>query len=183
MPTDVLIRPERPDDHHALGELITSAFAGKPYAEGDEADLLVALRSRGALSLSLVAELDGVMVGQAAFSPARTSDGSEGWYALGPVAVLPAHQSRGIGSRLIRSGLESLAGRGAAGCILVGDPAYYARFGFRVCPENAPAGQPAEYFMVKPLGAGRPEGPISFHDAFGGGDGGPRHPVPGSALR
>lgn len=168
MPTEVLIRPERPDDHDVLGELITSAFAGRPYAEGDEAELLVALRRGDALVLSLVAELGGVVVGQAAFSPARASDGSEGWYALGPVAVLPAHQGQGIGSRLVRAGLEVLAGLGADGCILVGDPAYYTRFGFRVCPENAPVGQPADYFMVKVLGGRRPEGPISFHDAFGG---------------
>lgn len=168
MPTEVLIRPERSDDHGVLGELIASAFAGKPYAEGDEADLVVALRRADALTLSLVAELDGVVVGQVAFSPARTSAGAEGWYGLGPVAVLPAYQRKGVGSRLIRAGLERLAGQGAAGCILVGDPAYYTRFGFRVCPENAPAGQPAEFFMVKELGGRRPEGPIAFHEAFGG---------------
>jgi putative acetyltransferase len=168
MPDVVIIRPERPDEHDVLGELITSAFAGKPYADGDEADLLVALRHADALALSLVAELDGVVVGQAAFSPARASGGAEAWYALGPVAVLPAHQGQGIGSRLVRTGLDVLAGLGADGCILVGDPAYYARFGFRVCSENAPAGQPADHFMVKVLAGRRPEGPISFHEAFGG---------------
>jgi len=168
MPTYVLIRLERPDDHEALGELITSAFAGKPYADGDEADLLVALRRENALTLSLVAELDGVVVGQAAFSPARTTTGDERWYALGPVAVLPAHQGEGIGSLLVRAGLERLAGEGADGCIFVGDPAYYARFGFEVRPENAPVGQPAEYFQVMVLGGRRPDGPIAFHEAFGG---------------
>lgn len=167
-PTELTLRPERPDDHAAIGELITAAFAGKPYAEGDEADLLVALRRERALTLSLVAEWRGEVVGQAAFSPARAADGSQPWYALGPVAVLPAHQGKGIGSTLIRAGLETLSGTGAAGCILVGDPAYYTRFGFRVCPENAPAGQPAEYFMVKLLAGPRPLGPIAFHEAFGG---------------
>ena len=167
MPSDVLIRPERLDDHDVLGELITSAFAGKPYAEGDEAELLVKLRTRDALTLSLVAERDGVVVGQAAFSPARASAGAGWWYALGPVAVLPAHQGQGIGSRLIRAGLEALTGLGADGCILVGDTTYYTRFGFRVSPENAPVGQPADHFMVKVLGGRRPEGPISFHEAFG----------------
>lgn len=167
-PDDLDIRPERPGDHDALGALVTSAFAGKPYAEGDEAELLVALRRARALTLSLVAERDGVVIGQAAFSPARSSDGAQGWYALGPVAVLPAHQGRGIGSRLIRAGLEHLAGLGADGCILVGDPAYYTRFGFAVSPQNAPPGQPAEYFMLKVLRGRRPSGPISFHEAFGG---------------
>jgi putative acetyltransferase len=168
MPKDVLIRPERPDDHDVLGALITAAFAGKPYAEGDEAGLLAALRRCGALALSLVAELDGVVVGQAAFSPARTSDGAQGWYALGPVAVRPDRQRRGIGARLVRGGLERLAGQGAGGCILVGDPRYYGRFGFRVSPQNAPPGQPAEYFMVKVLRGRRPEGPVFFHEVFGG---------------
>lgn len=168
-PTDVVIRDETPGDRAVLGELIASAFAGKPYAEGDEAELLDALRRAGALTLSLVAEADGAVVGQAAFSPARTSDGSPGWYALGPVAVRPAHQGRGIGSRLVSAGLDRLAAAGAAGCVLVGDPGYYARFGFHVSPANAPAGQPAEYFQVKVLGQRRPSGPISFHEAFGGG--------------
>lgn len=168
MPTDVTIRPERPDDHGVIGDLITAAFAGKPYADGDEADLLAALRREHALTLSLVAELRGEVVGQAAFSPARATDGARDWYALGPVAVLPAHQGTGIGSRLIRAGLESITGLGADGCILVGDPAYYTRFGFGVSPENAPVGQPADYFMVKVLGGRRPDGPISFHEVFGG---------------
>ena len=169
MRTDVLLRPERPEDHAVLGGLITSAFAGKPYAEGDEAELLVALRKADALALSLVAERNGVVVGQVAFSPARAPGGDARWYALGPVAVLPAHQGQGVGSRLIRAGLEALTARGADGCILVGDPAYYVRFGFVLAPENAPAGQPADHFMVKVLGGRRPEGPISFHEAFGGG--------------
>lgn len=168
MPIDALIRPERPGDHAAIGELITAAFAGKPYAEGDEAELLVALRREGALTLSLVAELGGEVVGQAAFSPAFAAGTASRWFALGPVAVLPAHQGRGIGSRLVRAGLETLSAGGADGCILVGDPAYYARFGFRVRPENAPAGQPREYFQVKELGGAAPAGPIRFHPAFGG---------------
>lgn len=168
MPSEPTIRPERPSDHVAIGELITAAFAGKPYAEGDEADLVVALRREHALTLSLVAELRGRVIGQIAFSPARSADAAKSWYALGPVAVLPAHQGIGIGSRLVRTGLESISGLGADGCILVGDPAYYTRFGFRVCPENAPPGQPAEYFMVKVLKGPHPVGAIRFHEAFGG---------------
>jgi putative acetyltransferase len=168
MPIDLLIRTENPGDHDALTALIEAAFEGKPYADGDEAALLGTLRHLGALTLSLVAERDGVVVGQVAFSPARPPSGAPGWYALGPVAVSPAHQGRGIGSRLIESGLEILLQGGAEGCILVGDPAYYVRFGFEVRPENAPVGQPAEYFMLKVLKGAAPEGPISFHPAFGG---------------
>lgn len=168
MPVELLLRPERPEDHAALAALVTAAFDGKPYADGDEAELLGALRVAGALTLSFVAEESGVLVGQAAFSPARAADGTPGWYALGPVAVAPARQGVGIGTKLVLAGLTWLAHRGAAGCILVGDPGYYERFGFVRAPENAPAGMPAEYFMVKVLGGPRPAGPIAFHEAFGG---------------
>ncbi len=168
MTNDLTIRPERPDDHDVLGDLIAAAFDGKPYADGDEAELLVALRDQQALTLSLVAELQGVVIGQAAFSPAVASDGAPEWHALGPVAVLPEHQRVGIGSRLVREGLERIREMGAAGCIVVGDPAYYTRFGWRVSPEHAPPGQPADYFMVQVLGGPPPEGPIAFHPVFGG---------------
>jgi putative acetyltransferase len=165
-PAPVVLRAERPDDSDAIGAVIEAAFAGKPYAEGDEADLVVALRADDALALSLVAEAGGRVVGQVAFSPARASEGAPGWHALGPVAVLPDWQGRGIGSRLVRDGLEQLAARGAAGCILVGDAAYYTRFGFEPAPANAPPGQPADYFMVKVLAGPRVTGTIDFHPAF-----------------
>ena len=97
------IRPERRDDFAAIGVVIRAAFAGKPYAAGNEAELVEALRRRNALVVSLVAELQGAVVGQIAFSPAFASDGSSDWYALGPVSVLPEHQGRGIGASLVRA--------------------------------------------------------------------------------
>jgi putative acetyltransferase len=139
-----------------------------PYADGDEAELVEVLRFRNALSVSLVAELEGAIVGQIAFSPAHASGGSAGWYALGPVAVLPAHQGGGIGSALIRTGLQAIIELGASGCILTGAPAFYSRFGFTLSRENAPPGESAEYFMVKLLRGDLPIGPIRFHEAFGG---------------
>lgn len=165
---EVTIRRERAGDAAAIGELVTAAFFGKPYAEGDEAELVEKLRARDALPVSLVAECDGTIVGQAAFSPARASDGAPGWYALGPLAVHPAHQRRGIGATLVRAGLAAIAELGASGCILTGAPRYYSRFGFELSPANVPPGQPAEYFQVKLLRGHLPAGPIRFHDAFGG---------------
>jgi len=106
MPIDPTIRPERDEDHVAIADVITAAFAGKPYADGDEAEVVERLRRAGALAVSLVAELDGALVGQVAFSPAQESSGAQGWYGLGPVAVSPEHQGAGIGSKLIRAGLE-----------------------------------------------------------------------------
>jgi putative acetyltransferase len=162
------VRPERANDVEAIGDLIRSAFRGMPYADGDEAELIDALRAQGALSVSLVAELAGKIVGQVAFSAARAPGGTPGWFALGPVAVLPAHQRAGIGSTLIRTGLEAISTLGASGCILTGDPAYYSRFGFRVSPTSAPPGEPSEFFMVKLLCGRLPVGSIHFHEAFGG---------------
>ncbi len=166
MSPELIIRAEGYDDRAAIGDVVRAAFFGKSYAAGDEAELVDRLRAENALSASLVAELKGIVVGQIAFSPAQASDGSDGWYALGPVAVLPAHQSTGIGSKLVRAGLQRITELGAVGCILTGNPAYYTRFGFTVSPTNAPPGEPAEFFMVKLLGAEQPIGPVSFHEAF-----------------
>ena len=162
------IRTERAEDIDAIGALISSAFLGMPYAEGDEAQLVEALRARDALSVSLVAECEGTVVGHVAFSPARATGGELGWYALGPLAVLPAHQRRGIGSTLVREGIDAISELGARGCILTGDPSYYSRFGFTLSPGNAPPGTPPEFFMVKLLRGQVPVGPIRFHEAFGG---------------
>jgi putative acetyltransferase len=161
-----LFRPERVSDIDAIASLISSAFFGMLYAEGDEAELVAELRRAGALFVSLVAELDGVVVGHIAFSPARCSDGTAGWYGLGPLAVLPAHQSAGIGSALLGKGLDAVASLGARGCILVGHPQIYARFGFTSAPGNAPIDEPAEFFMVKLFTGSIPKGPILFHEAF-----------------
>ncbi|MGP1354071.1 MAG: GNAT family N-acetyltransferase [Parasphingopyxis sp.] len=163
---DCEIRPERPDDRDAIHELTRRAFAPMPYSDGDEQYLLDALRDASALSVSLVAEQAGAIVGHVAFSPAFPADGSPGWYALGPVSADPDLQKRGIGSRLIGTGLDRLRARGAAGCILVGDPAYYSRFGFRLRPDRAPEDQPKNYFQMLPLGDAEPAGSIDFHPVF-----------------
>ncbi len=168
MMLDVTIRPELPDDHAVIGDIIVAAFHGMPYAAGDEAQLVGALRSQNALSVSLVAEWQGVLIGQIALSPARPADGTQDWYALGPVAVVPEHQRSGVGSQLVRAGLHAIAAMGARGCILTGNPAYYVRFGFELSPANVPEGEPAEFFMLKLLGEHRPAGPIAFHPAFHG---------------
>lgn len=162
----IVVRPERSGDEPAIRDVTARAFATMPFSEGDEQNLIGALRAAGALTLSLVAEREGCVVGHVAFSPAYTGGSQGEWFALGPVAVEPVLQARGIGSRLIRHGLGLLAEQGAAGCILVGDPRYYARFGFLPAPSLAPDGQPAEYFMVLPLAAQRPATTIDFHPLF-----------------
>ena len=163
---DCEIRPERQGDQPAIHDLTRRAFAPMPYSDGDEQYLLDALRDAGALSVSLVAERAGAIVGHVAFSPAFPADGSPGWYALGPVSAEPDLQKRGIGSRLIETGLDRLRARGAAGCILVGDPAYYRRFGFRLRPDRAPEDQPKDYFQMLPLGDAEPDCTVDFHPVF-----------------
>lgn len=95
---ELRIRPETATDRAAIQDLTTRAFAGRSYSDGDEQDLIEALRNAGALAVSLVAEANGKIVGHVALSPAFAQDGSQGWYALGPISVDPAHQRQGIGA-------------------------------------------------------------------------------------
>jgi putative acetyltransferase len=152
----------------AIRHVTWEAFRDMPFADGDEHDLVDALRGSRALSVSLVADLDGRVIGHIAFSPASGADGSGAWYALGPVSVLPGFQRAGVGSALIREGLRQIEQLGASGCILTGNPDYYSRFGFQRAPALAPVEEPAEYFMVRIVSAAEPRGRFRFHEAFRG---------------
>lgn len=163
---DITIRDEVPEDVAAIHELTRRAFASMPHSDGREPAIIDALRQEGALALSLVAIRRGELVGHAAFSPATAEDGTPGWHTLGPVAVDPLVQRKGIGSALIQLGVERLREQGAAGCIVLGDPSYYARFGFQPAPKQAPADYPAEYFMILPFNANLAATTIGFHPAF-----------------
>jgi putative acetyltransferase len=163
-----VIRPEAEADHAAIAQLTTQAFGGHPYSAGTEAAIIEGLRSAGALSLSLVAvTADGEVVGHAAFSPVTVDSGDEGWFGLGPISVKPGRQREGVGSALIREGLDRLRGRGAAGCVLVGDAAYYGRFGFAPDPGAASAGLPPDHTMSLGFRGEGPGGAVTFHPAFG----------------
>lgn len=165
----MLIRPEDPTDAPAIASLIEQAFAGAPHADGSEAGIVDALRAAGALAVSLVAEADGALAGHVALSAVTigtTGDGTAHWYGLGPIAVAPDLQRQGIGSHLVRAGLARLAELGAAGCVVLGDPAYYRRFGFAVQPGLLLPGVPAGHFMALPFGPVRPQGAVAYHAAF-----------------
>ena len=164
--TEIRIRPEVERDRPAIHDLTRRAFASMPFAAGDEQDLVDALRDLGALSLSLVAERDGAVVGHVALSPATHESGAGGWFALGPIAVEPALQRRGIGGALITEAKRRLVADGARGCILTGDPLYYPRHGFLPAPGHAPEAEPPEYFMVLALAGDIPPGRFRFHPAF-----------------
>lgn len=160
------IRLESTSDHAAIWQLTKSAFEGKPYAGGNEQDLIDKLRAIGALSVSLVAIVDSEIVGQISFSPATISSGEGTWFALGPISVLPEFQGKGIGGALIEAGIKEIEGLGAWACILTGDPNYYSRHGFALAPEHCPSNEPKEYFMLRLTGNKSPVGSFAFHEAF-----------------
>ncbi len=162
----MIIRNEVESDIPAIAEVTEIAFATLAISQHTEQFIIKALRAAGALTVSLVAEIDGKVVGHVAFSPVTISDGSPDWYGLGPVSVLPPHQRRGIGSALIREGLSRLQARGGKGCMLVGEPAYYQRFGFRNLPALTLEGVPPQYFLALPFGDQTPTGTVVFHHAF-----------------
>lgn len=163
---EVHIRPERPSDEGAIGAVTRQAFETHPHSRQTEHFIVSALRKAGALSVSLVAERGGEVVGHVAFSPVRIGDGSPDWYGGGPVSVRPGLQRKGIGRALMERGLGQLRERGAGGCVLVGDPAYYTRFGFANSPRLVLDGVPAEYFLALPLRDGAARGKVEFHEAF-----------------
>ncbi|MDH4584509.1 N-acetyltransferase [Pseudomonas sp. BN415] len=160
------IRPEAPTDIAAIETLTVAAFAQAPHSSGTEQFIVNALRDAGQLSLSLVAEEAGQIVGHVALSPVSISSGSCDWYGLGPISVAPAHQGTGIGSQLMWAALAGLRELGAEGCVLLGDPAYYSRFGFIVRPGLVLPGVPAEYFQALSFSGSWPEGDVSYHAAF-----------------
>ena len=164
------LRDERPGDIHAIHDLTKRAFAPMPFAGGNEQDLIDIVRDAGALSISLVAEIDSRVVGHVAFTPAMAADNTLGWFGLGPVAVEPELQRKGIGQQLINEGLRKLRAWNAAGCIVVGDPNYYQRFGFRLSPALTPASQPPEYYMMLSLTALQPNAVVDFHPLFSEGE-------------
>src|SRR5579863_1698947 len=132
--TGVTIRMERSADADAIGRVIEAAFQDAPYTSHAEHLIVSTLRRCNQLTISLVAEEGDVIVGHVAISPVTISSGKTGWYGLGPLAVLPLRQSRGIGSILTDAALAELRRRGGAGCVVLGDPGYYGRFGFRANP-------------------------------------------------
>jgi putative acetyltransferase len=120
----VSIRYARPDDHPAIAQVIAAAFG-----RADEAKLVAQLRADGDAIFELVAEEDGAVAGHIFFSR-LWADRFELYGALAPLAVTPARQGQGLGGKLVRSGVEWAREFGCHGLLVLGDPAYYGRFGF-----------------------------------------------------
>src|SRR6185312_17259132 len=165
-PMQVLIRSETPADREEIEALTASAFLNAPHTSHTEQYIVAALRSAGKLSVSLVAEADGTLIGHVAISPVSISDGAPGWFGLGPISVLPQHQRQGIGSKLMREALRILRERGASGCVVPGEPEYYGRFGFHADPSLVLPDVPPEYFQAISFGSSKPRGTVTYHEAF-----------------
>jgi putative acetyltransferase len=165
-PLNVSCRLERPGDVDAIRQITIDAFRGMPYADGTEHLIVDALRQRGELVVSIVAEAGEELVGHAAGSPVTVTDDAAGWFGLGPVSVTPGAQRRGVGSAVVRAVLERLRRQDASGCVVVGDPAYYARFGFASTPSMSFPDVPPEHFMALTLRPPTPTGIVTFASAF-----------------
>jgi putative acetyltransferase len=161
-----IVRPERRGDEGAIRGVIEEAFAGHPHSDGREPAIVDQLRAAGDLAESLIAESAGDIVGHVAFSPVVISDGSPGWFGLGPLSVLPSRQSEGIGSGLVWEGFTRLRRLGAQGCVVLGDPEYYARFGFAHSSALTYPGPPPRYFLRLVWGGPRPAGEVRYAAAF-----------------
>ena len=130
----IVVRSERDSDANAIAEVTAAAFETLVISNHTEQFIIEALRAARALKVSLVAELDGRVVGHITFSPLTISDGTQNWYGLGPISVLPEFHRQGVGKALIQEGLARLKEIDAGGCCLVGHPEYYVKFGFQNMP-------------------------------------------------
>jgi putative acetyltransferase len=167
-PDKAVIRRENTGDRSTVRSINEAAF-GRP----DEADLVERLRTEGAVLLSLVAEFEQRIVGHILFSRMSIETGGDpvSAVALAPMAVLPGHQRRGIGERLIRHGLNLLRGRGEQIVIVLGHPDYYPRFGFSSQRARSLASPfPPEALMAMELRPGALDGirgKVRYPGAFG----------------
>lgn len=163
---NVIIRDETAADYDAITDVTVAAFNTLEISNHTEQFVVKALRAAGVLTVSLVAEAEGRVVGHIAFSPVTISDGSADWYGLGPVSVLPELHRQGIGKALVNHGLARIKALGARGCCLVGHPEYYRKFGFRNMPELVHDGVPPEVFLCLPFDNSTAQGTVSFHEGF-----------------
>ena len=163
---NILIRDEETADISVISEVTIAAFETMEISNHTEQFIIEALRAAKALAISLVAEVDGRVVGHIAFSPVAMSDGTKNWYGLGPVSVHPDFQREGIGKALIHEGLSRLKNLKAKGCCLVGHPQYYRQFGFKNVEGLIHEGVPKEVFFVLAFDGNIPNGNVIFHEAF-----------------
>lgn len=165
-PVKIHIRQESTTDVQAIHDLVVAAFERAPHSGHNEQFIVRALRESGQLTLALVAECNDAIVGHIAISPVSLSDGTLHWHGLGPLSVNPQHQRQGLGSRLVEHAMQDLRKLDAAGCVVLGDPAFYRRFGFRPEASLTLPEFPAEFFQVLAFRHPLPTATVSYHASF-----------------
>ncbi len=163
---EVKLRKEHANDIEGIRHVVSAAFENHPHSNQTEHLLVDSLREAGALTISLIAELHGRIIGHIAFSPVTINGKPSDWYGLGPVSVRPDLQGKGIGRLLIKAGLAELHSLQSKGCVLLGDPGYYGRFGFVARDGLTLAGFPTEHFQARSFSEEIPQGAVSYHKAF-----------------
>ncbi|AUC88690.1 GNAT family N-acetyltransferase [Alteromonas sp. MB-3u-76] len=162
----ISIRKEQSSDVQSIHEITVAAFLEAPHTDHTEEFIVKELRESGALSISLVAEDEGNIVGHVALSPVTISDATDSWYGLGPISVLHNNQSKGIGSKLMNAAIQELKNIEAKGCVLLGDPNYYHRFGFKPKEGLVLPDVPPEYFQALLIQGDLPQGIVTYHESF-----------------
>ncbi|WOD07818.1 N-acetyltransferase [Marinomonas sp. GJ51-6] len=160
------IRKEQSSDVQSIHDVTVAAFLEAPHTDHTEQFIVNALRESGALSISLVAEDEGGIVGHVALSLVTVSDGTDSWYGLRSISVLPSKQGKGIGSKLMNAAIQELKNIKAKGCVLLGDPDYYHRFGFKPREGLILPDIPPEYFQALLFKGDLPQGIVTYHGAF-----------------
>lgn len=161
----MLIRNETVYDIPEIRAVVTEAMTMLAQSTGTEAQIIDRLRGDNALALSLVAVDDGRVVGYVAASQAQIG-AQDRWGLIGPLAVLPSRHGQGIGSTLMAETIQRLRAT-FQGAVLVGDPRYYGRFGFRGHPGLGVGAIPPEFVQALPFDVAEPRGEVIHHPAFG----------------
>lgn len=163
---NLILRNEQQGDYSAITEVTKAAFATLDIREHNEQFIIQALRRAQALAVSLVAEINGQIVGHIAFSPVNISSKIQGWYGLGPLSVHPRFQGQGLGTALVKKGLARLENIKAKGCVLVGYPGYYQKFGFHNVQGLVVQGIAQEFVLALSFDGHLPQGQVVFHQGF-----------------
>ena len=166
---NIIIRDESPQDYNGITRITMAAFTGHPYSRNTEQFIVEKLRETKKLSVSLVAVGNEEVVGHVAFSPVTINGKFCNWYGVGPLSVKPALWKQGIGSALMRTGMEKIKTLHGEGCVLVGDPLYYIRFGYHTSDKLTFAHAPKENFLILPFSEKEISGEVEFDEAFAAG--------------
>ncbi|MGB1261283.1 MAG: GNAT family N-acetyltransferase [Cognaticolwellia sp.] len=159
----------RPENHHDIDDIenvAISAFTNQAYSNQTEHKIIARLRADDALSVSLVAQVNNKIVGHVAFSKVKINNEFVHWYGLAPVSVKAGYQRLGIGSRLIFSGLDAIRKLNAHGCVVLGEPDFYSKLGFKAYDGLTLAGVPPEYFQSLSFTGDMVIGRVEYHSAF-----------------